>query len=97
MLEVPQLNLGSIDAVNYKSKADKEFFSRILHKESYLEEILQRRKYFVIGEKGAGKTSYSVFLHNSEYNDTLSRAVSLTQTDYRRFIALKQAGKFTVS
>ena len=97
MLTVPQLNLGSIDAVNYKTKEDKEFFAKILFREDYLGQVLERKKYFLIGEKGTGKTSYSVFLHNSDYQETLSRTVSLTQTDYRRFISMTDQGKFGVS
>ncbi len=97
LITVPALNLGSIDAINYKTKDEKEFFSRILHRENYLEQVLQKKKYFLIGEKGTGKTSYAVFLNNSDYDNTLSRIVSLTQTEYRRFVALKQDGRFTVS
>ena len=97
MLTVPELNLGSVDAINYKTKEQKEFFSKILHRETYLEQVIRANKYFLIGEKGTGKTSYAVFLHNSDYEDTLSRTVSLSQTDYRRFIALMAMGKFTVS
>lgn len=97
MLTVSDLNLGSVDAVNYKTKEQKEYFSKILHRETYLEKVIRSDKYFLIGEKGTGKTSYAVFLHNSDYSNTLSRVVSLSQTDYRRFIALMSLGKFTVS
>lgn len=54
MKTVPELELGSVDAVNYKTKSQKEFFSKIIHKEKYLEEILRPEKYFLIGEKGTG-------------------------------------------
>lgn len=97
LLSVPRINLGSIDAVNYRSKEDKEFFAKILHRETFLHEVLEPKKYFLIGEKGTGKTSYAVFLNNSEYCDTLSRIVSLSETDYRRFLQLKAAGKFDIS
>lgn len=97
MLSVPELNLGSVDAINYKTREEKLFFSKILYREEYLEAILKKNKYFLIGEKGTGKTSYSVFLNNSDYSDTLSRIISLTQTDYRRFVALTNEGKFKVS
>ncbi|MBK8631839.1 MAG: funZ protein [Sphingomonadales bacterium] len=97
MLSVPQLNLGSIDAINYKTKDEREFFAKIIYKEEFLHKILEKKKYFLIGEKGTGKSSYSVFLHNSDYRNTLSRAVSLSQTDYRRFISMSTMGKFNVS
>lgn len=97
LLPVPRLNLGSIDAVNYRTKEDKDFFSKVLHRETFLHEIILRKKYFLIGEKGTGKTSYAVFLNNSEYENTLSRIVSLSETDYRRFLQLKLSGKFDIS
>jgi hypothetical protein len=94
---VPALNLGFVDAVNYKTREEKEFLSKILHREDYLEKILLKNKYFLIGEKGTGKTSYAVYLNNSDYNNTVSRVVSLTQTDYRRFVSLSGVGKFSIS
>ena len=97
MLSVPELNLGSVDAINYKTRGEREFLAKILYREDYLEAILRRNKYFIIGEKGTGKTSYAVFLNNADYNDTLSVMVNLTQTDYRRFIALLNKNDFLVS
>src|SRR5262249_22700687 len=78
-------------------KTEKEFLARILHREDYLEKILIKNKYFLIGEKGTGKTSYAVFLNNSDYSNTRSKVVSLSQTDYRRFIAMMQGGHYKIS
>ena len=97
MLSVPELNLGSVDAINYKTRDQKEFFAKILYREEYLEKIILRNKYFLIGEKGTGKTSYAVFLNNSDYANTLSKIVSLTETDYRRFASLMEQGVISTS
>jgi hypothetical protein len=97
MLTVPELNLGSIDAVNYKQRSQKEYLSRILYKDQFLDSIISEGKYFVIGEKGTGKTSFAAFLQNNSYKGCLSKIVSLNETDYRKFINLNQMGKFTVS
>jgi len=97
LLSVPSINLGAIDAVSYKTREEKEFISKILYKEKYLDEILEPKKYFVIGEKGTGKTSYAVFLNNNDYDGNISRITALSATDYRRFLELKKVGKFDIS
>jgi hypothetical protein len=90
MLNVPSLNLGSVDAINYKTRGEHEFLAQILYREDYLESILKRQKYFLIGEKGTGKTAYAVFLNNADYNNTLSTVINLTENDYRHFVVLSQ-------
>src|SRR5271154_5901362 len=97
MLLVPDLNFGSIDAVSYRQRDQKELLRRILYREHYLNEILKPSKYFLIGEKGTGKTSYSVFLENGDYENTRARVIELNGTDYRKFIGLKEAGKLDFS
>ena len=47
MLSVPELNLGSVDAINYKTRGEQEFLAKILCREDYLEAILRRNKYFI--------------------------------------------------
>jgi hypothetical protein len=97
MFSVPNLNLGSIDAYNYKGRNEKEFLSRIFLRDSFLESIVEERKYFLIGEKGTGKTSYAVLLNNSDYHNTKSSVRTVTSTDYIKFIRLKEQGHLTVS
>ena len=46
--------------------------------------------YFLIGEKGTGKTAYSVFLSNNIYNDTISETKFIRETDYQKFVTLKK-------
>ena len=95
MLRVPDLDLGSIDAVNYKQRSQKEYLTRILYKDEFLDAIMKDSKYFVIGEKGTGKTSFATYAQNSPYRakgsdlDILSKVVSLNETDYRKFVSLK--------
>lgn len=97
MLSVPLLNLGSIDAINYTGRKEKEFLSRVFLRDSFLESILEDKKYFLIGEKGTGKTAYSVLLNNSEYKNTLASIRSLTGTDYTKFVTLKKNSHLQVS
>lgn len=103
MLKVPELELGSIDAVNYKQRSQKEYLSKIFYKERFLNEIMKENKYFVIGEKGTGKTSYATYAQNNPFKpsgsgvEIISKIVSLNETDYRKFVNLKELGKFSVS
>ena len=97
MLPVPRLNFGSIDAVSYRQRDQKAFLQQMLHKEHYLDEIIRPSKFFLIGEKGTGKTSYAVYLENSTYENTRAKVVELNSTDYQKFYRLKQDGKLRIS
>lgn len=97
MLPVPEIDFGPIDAVNYRQKDNKNLLSKILYKEHFLDEIVRPSKFFLIGEKGTGKTSYSVYLENNDYDNTRARVIELNATDYQKFVALKRAGKLDVS
>lgn len=97
MLPVPEIDFGPIDAVNYRQRDNKNLLGKILYKEHFLDEIIKPSKYFLIGEKGTGKTSYSVYLENSDYENTRARVVELNGTDYQKFISMKRAGKLDVS
>ena len=97
MLLVPDLNLGFIDAVNYRQRDQKTFLNAILYKEHHLSEIVRPGKYFLIGEKGTGKTSYSASLENGDYENTRAKIVELNATNYQKLIRLKDTGKLHLS
>lgn len=97
MLTVPELNFGSIDAVNYKHRKDREFLAKIFFRDSYLEDILQPKKYFLIGEKGTGKTAYAVLLNNTDHHKTRSSVFNVTATDYQSFLRLKKNDHLSIS
>ena len=61
MKTISELNLGFIDAENYSKRDNKRMFNDIFVKNSFLDKILEPNRYFLIGEKGTGKTAYSVF------------------------------------
>ncbi len=90
MKSIADLNLGFGDAENYRSKANKALFNSIFVRNIYLDQLLKENTYFLIGEKGTGKTAYSVFLTNNNYSETLSQLKFLRETDYQKFVALKK-------
>jgi hypothetical protein len=88
--KISELNLGFIDAENYQGKENKDLFNRIFVKNKYLDRLFLSYNYFLIGEKGTGKTAYSVFLSNNVYNDTISETKFIRETDYEKFVTLKK-------
>ncbi len=85
------------DAVNYKSRGEKEFFNRLFLRTDDLQKILSPSVYYLMGEKGAGKTAYATFIENNKLDACNSKTITLTETQYKRFIALKNNGKLNYS
>lgn len=90
MKTINQLKLGFNDAENYKKRENKDLFNKIFVKNYYLENLLDSNKYFLIGEKGTGKTAYSVFLTNNSYQGNICKLNYIRETDYQKFITLKK-------
>ncbi|MBG6119164.1 MULTISPECIES: P-loop ATPase, Sll1717 family [unclassified Sphingobium] len=95
--KISDLNIGSIDAINFSGRQEKEFLSKIFLRDSVLDKVLESKRYFLVGEKGTGKTAYATLLSNSEYKNTSSTIRSITGTDYERFIKQKALGHLQVS
>lgn len=85
------------DAVNYKSRQEKDFFNRIFVRTEDLTDCLKPSIYYLIGEKGSGKTAYATYLENNEVQGTKCKISTMTETQYKRFIALKKRGKLEYS
>ena len=87
MKDFHDLDFGYSDATNYrKSRKHKDFFASIFIKDDKLEKLMREDTYFLIGDKGTGKTAYAVFLENNEYQNTQSTIINLGATDYRIFM-----------
>ena len=97
MKAVKDLNLGYSDAQNYTQRGKKQMLSDIFVKNSYLEDLLSPNIYYLIGEKGTGKTAYAAFLNNNEYKGTKSILKFIQSTDYEKFHELKKRELIDVS
>lgn len=97
MKPVKTLNLGSNDAENYRRSDQKNFFNEIFVRDVNLERLLQLQNYFLIGEKGTGKTAYAVYLANNEYKNTKSQIKYIRETDYLKFMSLKEKNHLILS
>lgn len=85
------------DALNYRSRGEKELFNKLFLQTAELKECLEPSKYFLMGEKGAGKTAYAVFLENNIVDGHRCQVTTMTETQYKRFIELKRQGKLNYS
>lgn len=93
-----EIDLGYGDAANYKNNRKyKELFSKVFVKDEKLDRIMREDTYYLIGDKGTGKTAYSVFLANSEYQNTQSKVINLEATDYKIFLNLRKLGFLQLS
>lgn len=72
MIPIPDLNLGFRDAENYKRRENKDLFNRIFIRTRELDNLCALNVFFLVGEKGTGKTAYAVYLANNSYKNTRS-------------------------
>jgi hypothetical protein len=97
MKQVNQLMLGFRDAENYRRKSEKEFFNKIFLRTPELDQLCEPNIFFLIGEKGTGKTAYAVYLSNMEYRDRKATHKYLRETEYLKFVSLKRTKNLQLS
>lgn len=85
------------DAFNYRSRIEKELFNKLFLRTDALERCLSPSTYFLMGEKGSGKTAYAVYLENNSVEEHRCQVTTMTETQYKRFIQLKKSGKLAYS
>jgi len=90
MKEISELELGYPDAENYRRRENKGILNRIFIRNNNLRTLCDPAISFLIGEKGTGKTAYSVYLANNDYLNTLSSLRYLRETEYQKFVTLKE-------
>lgn len=90
MKKITDLSLGFSDAENYKRRENKDLLNRIFIRNSHLDKLCEPSVSFLIGEKGTGKTAYSVYLSNNDYKQTRASIRYIRETDYQKFTTLKQ-------
>lgn len=90
MKKISELSFGFSDAENYKRREAKEAFKKLFVQNDFLDEVCKPNISFLIGDKGTGKTAYSIFLSNNDYKNNLSTTKFVRETDYEKFIKLKE-------
>ena len=98
MKKIGELDFGYGDAASYRnSRRYQDFFSKVFVKDEKLDQLMRDDSYFLIGDKGTGKTAYAVYLENNTYQNTKSRIVNMESTDYRIFQSLRNMGFLQLS
>ena len=98
MLNIANLHLGYEDAENYLQRQNKDFFNFVFVRNRFLDQILEPSRYFIIGEKGTGKTAYATFLaNNHEFRNCVSSLNFIRETEYVKFIRLKKSNNLDLS
>ncbi|MEE1947030.1 hypothetical protein VRU48_18035 [Pedobacter sp. KR3-3] len=92
-----ELNLGFGDAENYKKKENKQLLNKYFIRNDELYAILNPSNYFLVGDKGTGKTAYSLYLSNTEFKNTSSYLNYIRETEYVKFIKLKEEKHLTLT
>jgi hypothetical protein len=93
---INELDFGSGDAEAYKRPEKKAFLNKVFLKDD-IEKLNEPDKYFLIGDKGTGKTALSIFMQNNDYCNTISRLKFIRETDYTKFVELKNAHSIVLS
>ena len=81
MLSVKDLQLGYSDALNYTQRQNKNMFNEVFVRNTFLDELTKQSSFFLIGEKGTGKTAYATYLCNNNYKDISATMSFLSTTD----------------
>lgn len=94
---ISQLREPFNDAVNYRATKEKEFFNSLFLRTEDLQKLLRPAVYYLMGEKGTGKTAYATYMENNSIDDTRCKLVTMTETQYKRFIEMKKKGQLSYS
>ncbi len=97
MKPIGNLELGFRDAENYKRRENKEMLNRLFVHTRALEEVLDTGRYFLVGEKGTGKTAYSLYLTNNNYHEVAASLKFIRETEYQKFLELKRSQNLVLS
>lgn len=97
MLRIADLKLGFNDAVNYRNRADKEFLNRVFVRTDALDKLCRPHVYFLIGEKGTGKTAHAVYVSNNRYRSIAGTVKYIGEAEYQKFVTLKKEKQLSLT
>jgi len=90
MKKIIELKYSFPDAENYRRREFKEVFNKNFVADHYITEILKPEVSFLMGEKGAGKTAYAVYLSNNRVENNVCDLKFIRETEYQKFVSLKK-------
>lgn len=81
------------EAENYFQSSNKQKLNSFFYKGAVFEKLKEETTYFLIGEKGSGKTAYSAYFCNNIVQNTISKRYCITVDDYNKLIEMKKDKK----
>jgi hypothetical protein len=97
MKYIKDLIIPDNDSENYTKRSKKDLFNQLFIAKDKLHDVLDSNRYFLIGEKGTGKTAYAVYLSNNDYKNTFSTLKYIRETEYTKFIEMKNSKNLQLS
>jgi hypothetical protein len=99
MKNISELKTIKGDAYDYFVSTENEakLFKDIFLADEIMETIKMQDKYFLIGEKGSGKTAYSVFLSRQRDKKIFSTIKLVQNTVYQKFLNMKNSKSLELS
>lgn len=91
------LNVGFTNAENYQRRENKALLSKYFVRDAFLDRILESNIFYLVGEKGTGKTAYATYLENNSYKNNDVTIFDVRQTEYHKFLELKKRGHLPLS
>lgn len=97
MKNIPELQLGFVDAQNYRRRENREIFNQLFLTTPELDKLLDPNIFFLIGEKGTGKTAYAIYLSSVGYKDVIASTKYIQETEYLKFVTMKHEKHLSLS
>ena len=97
MKSLRDLKYGFADAENYKRRENRDTFNRIFLRTEELDALNSPNIFFLVGDKGTGKTAYAVYLSNANDSKRSFLHKFIRETDYLKFVGMKQQNALTLS
>lgn len=94
---ITELDFGHNDATAYLNGKERDLFNRLFFKTPYIEKVQDPNRYFIVGEKGTGKTAFAVYVSNNNIPETSGRIAEISSTEYKKFVELKRRDKLEYS
>ena len=81
------------EAENYFKSNNREKLNKLFYRDNNFDKLMQDTTYYLIGEKGSGKTTYCAYFCNNTINNIQSHRYALSVDDYNKIIQMKKDGK----
>lgn len=92
-MKFTELELPFDEAENYLSRSNKSKLTEFFYPGEYFEKVKADTTYYIIGEKGSGKTAYSVYFCNNTVERIRSKRYVISVDEYSKIIRMKCEGK----